>query len=292
MLGLLQLILSIIMGLIQKQKKETAKKVTGVSNPSQQQIASAYKKIINDIATMNKIGLQVGKLITAMKINLEPNKYASMGVRAYQESQFFLDRILGNKQEKKEFLHQATLTNVNVEEMKEYVKTYYPVPMNCFMSVTIPRPLFIHYYQKAYKLYDENLTILLEADETDYNKLVELFIYFFCNYYNLIAEAKQNYTIILNSVINEKSFTANFEKYFLDMVSFFSLEKNLIFGGNIYKIQKAGYPENRTRKFIEKETIKGIGINTYSNLEYNLDKIRNFEISNFENLKKGLIKNV
>lgn len=206
MFGLLQLILQIIMKLlIPQQKKQTARTITGLKNPTKKQISDSYQKLISDLKKMQSIGLDVSKIAKALYINLNPKKFAKNGLNWYQESQIQLNRIVGNTVSPKEGKYREK--TISIREQDEYIKLYLPFASNCFIK-QVP-------YQELYIKYDSNYIYLMQREfvldkvafsNRNSSKYIELFLRFFCNLYGVVdykANQTERYKQLTNKVLTE-----------------------------------------------------------------------------------------
>lgn len=203
MMALLSLILSIIMGLMNKQKQESAKRITGKANPTQREISKAYKILINDIKLLYKHKYNVNEISRAMYINLNPKKFAKNGIDWYQEQQFCLDRVLGNmnKEEISVPIGQS-LGTIDIRKQIDYIPLYLRFFTSNFMYQKQSK-----YWIKQYRINKISYIAIMQgkieitkAKMTDNNNVISIINRFFCALPNCFSTMK----VIGNEILNNR----------------------------------------------------------------------------------------
>jgi hypothetical protein len=287
--ALMALILQIILGLVMKQKKEASKKITGLKNPSSRQINQAYQKLIDDIKKMYAIKLQVSKLVNAIKLNLDEKRAAAIGLRAYQESQYYLDRIIGNSTKEANFnvpISENRIEKVQVQANSDYIDCYFPFQCNSFKSIIAPQKQFlIRRSSRIYLIdkiidYDSDLYEYLESnfEEIDYFsntiRFLEIVQKLLCSYYNSnIEEFMKWYNIITDKFLNERNIEVDFKNYKDELFNI--LGKNKLFFTTSCNFVSKEYRTTYSNNYIDDRNFKRkISYSSYNRGTKNLQNLQ------------------
>ncbi len=287
--ALMALILQIILGLVMKQKKEASKKITGLKNPSPRQINQAYQKLIDDIKKMYAIKLQVSKLVNAIKLNLDEKRAAAIGLRAYQESQYFLDRIIGNSTKEANFnvpISENRIEKVQVQANSDYIDCYFPFTCNSFKSIIAPQKQFLIRKGSTIYLidkiidYDSDLYQHLTDNFEEINyfsntiRFLEIVQKLLCNYYNSNRDdLKKWYNIITDKFLNERNIEVDFKNYKDELFNI--LGKNKLFFTTSCSIVSKEYRTSYSNNYIDDRDFKRkISYSSYNRGTKNLQNLQ------------------
>lgn len=297
--ALLSFILQIILMLIAKQKKEAAQKITGKKNPSQFEISQAYKKLIEDFKKMKSINLDVSKMAYALQLNLYPKQATQIGLKAYQDTQYYLDRILNNKIQTREFNITTgnTVNKIILNGQDDSLIAFFPFMCNSFKSIISPRKIFI--VRNGEELYYIDNIIKddykKEFEKIEYKinvfRFLEIMQEILCNYYhtqdnNIIEWYKK----ITNKFLNEKNISIDIYNYIDDLFNFLGSRKIMITSSVaiVTKERSSRYSNN----FVyDKDLQKKIKYSSYKSSTENLKNFQlHFNNAIFKSFFEGMIK--